>query len=52
MDLHTKVTPGLGGQLLAMAAARLPKDHPVNLATRAVVVELVLARAAACSVSR
>jgi TonB family protein len=43
-DLHTKVHRAWADSFLAMAAARLPKDHPVNLATRAVVVELVLAR--------
>ena len=43
-DLHTKVHRAWTDSFLAMAAARLPKDHPVNLATRAVVVELVLAR--------
>jgi len=42
-DLHTKVHRAWADNFLAMAAARLPKDHPVNLATRAVVVELVLA---------
>jgi TonB family protein len=42
-DLHTKVHRAWADSFLAMAAARLPKDHPVNLATRAVVVELVLA---------
>ena len=42
-DLHTKVHKAWADSFLAMAAARLPKDHPVNLATRAVVVELVLA---------
>ena len=42
-DLHTKVHKAWAENFLAMAAARLPKDHPVNLATRAVVVELVLA---------
>ena len=39
-DLHTKVHRAWADSFLAMAAARLPKDHPVNLATRAVVVEL------------
>jgi TonB family protein len=43
-DLHTKVHRDWADSFLAMAAARLPKDHPVNLATRAVVVELVLAQ--------
>jgi TonB family protein len=43
-DLHTKVHRAWADSFLAMAAARLPKDHPVNLATRTVVVELVLAR--------
>jgi TonB family protein len=43
-DLHNKVHRAWADSFLAMAAARLPKDHPVNLATRAVVVELVLAR--------
>ncbi|MGB8299279.1 MAG: TonB family protein [Polyangia bacterium] len=42
-DLHTKVHKAWADNFLAMASARLPKDHPVNLATRAVVVELVLA---------
>ena len=43
-DLHTKVHRAWADNFLAMAAARLPKDHPVNLATRAVEVELVIAR--------
>jgi len=43
-DLHAKVHRAWADNFLAMAAARLPSDHPVNLATRAVVVELVLAR--------
>jgi hypothetical protein len=43
-DLHTKVHRAWADSFLAMATARLPKDHPVNLATRAAVVELVLAR--------
>ena len=43
-DLHGKVHRAWVDNFLAMATARLPKDHPVNLATRAVVVELVLAR--------
>jgi TonB family protein len=42
-DLHAKVHRAWADSFLAMAAARLPKDHPINLATRAVVVELVLA---------
>jgi TonB family protein len=40
--LHDKVHRAWTDSFLAMAAARLPKDHPVNLITRAVVVELVL----------
>src|ERR1700690_313047 len=40
--LHAKVHRAWTDSFLAMAAARLPKDHPINLATRAVVVELVL----------
>jgi TonB family protein len=43
-DLHNKVHRAWAESFLAMAAARLPKDHPVNLATRAVVVEVVVAR--------
>jgi HEAT repeat protein len=43
-DLHGKVHRAWVDNFLAMATARLPKDHPVNLSTRAVVVELVLAR--------
>jgi hypothetical protein len=42
-DLHAKVHRSWADSFLAMAAARLPKDHPVNLATRVVEVELVLA---------
>jgi TonB family protein len=42
-DLHAKVHRAWSDSFLAMAAARLPKDHPVNLATRVVVLELVLA---------
>jgi len=42
-DLHNRVHRAWADNFLAMAAARLPKDHPVNLVTRAVVVELVLA---------
>lgn len=40
--LHAKVHRAWADNFLAMAAARLPKDHPVNLPTRAAVVSVVL----------
>jgi TonB family protein len=40
--LHAKVHRAWADSFLAMAAAQLPKDHAVNLPTRAVVVNLVL----------
>jgi TonB family protein len=41
-SLHAKVHRSWADSFLAMATARLPKDHPVNLSTRTVVVEVVL----------
>lgn len=40
--LHAKVHRAWADNFLAMAAARLPKDHPVNLPTRATVLNVVL----------
>jgi TonB family protein len=40
--LHAKVHRAWADNFLAMADARLPKDHPVNLPTRAVTVNVVL----------
>ncbi len=40
--LHAKVHRAWTDNFLAMAAARLPKDHPVNLSTRAVSLNVVL----------
>lgn len=40
--LHAKVHRAWTDNFLAMAAARLPKDHAVNLATRAVGLNVVL----------
>jgi TonB family protein len=42
-SLHAKVHRAWADSFLTMAAAKLPKEHPVNLATRAVVLEVVLA---------
>jgi len=40
--LHAKVHRQWADNFLAMAAAQLPKDHPVNANSRAVVLEVVL----------
>jgi TonB family protein len=45
--LHAKVHRAWTDNFLAMAAARLPKDHPVNFPSRAVVVNVVLTAAGA-----
>jgi TonB family protein len=40
--MHTKVHREWADNFLAMASAQLPKDHPVNLSSRAVELELLL----------